>query len=74
MTQGLSGKSEQRMKTEIKIYCDPALKNVLADLADEAELPLSDYIVRKLAKMAGRSDLQEIPRKRLGRPITRSAS
>lgn len=74
MSSGLNENSEGKMKAEIKLYCDPKLKDVLADLAEAARLPLSDFIVKKLAGMAGRKDLSTIPRKKMGRPITRSAS
>lgn len=73
MSHGSNGNPEAKVKTEIKVYCDPDLKNLLADAAEAANLPLSDFIVKRLAKSVGRPDLAVIPRKKMGRPITRSA-
>lgn len=72
--QDLNGSSEVLMKSEIKFYCHPELKNVLVDLAIEANKNLSDFLVERLAKMVGRKELSKTPRKRMGRPITKATA
>lgn len=57
-----------KLTTEISVYCDPELKRLAGERADEAQLPLSEYIVRVLAKELKRPDLAKIPRKPMGRP------
>lgn len=74
MASGINGKTEDKVKTEIKLYCDPELKKLAGLAARKAELPLSDYIVKVLAYKLNRKDLSKIPRKIMGRPLSSSAS
>lgn len=56
------------MTAAIHIYCDPELKRLAGMAADHADLPLSEWIARVLAKHIGRPELGRIPRKSIGRP------
>lgn len=56
------------MTALMQVYCDPRLKQIVSDAATNARLPLSEYIVRVLAKEFKRPDLAIVPRKPMGRP------
>jgi hypothetical protein len=68
MTTENSKRTEGKMKTEIKLYCDPELKRLLGRRSDVAELPLSDFIVKVMAEYIDHPELAKIPRKKMGRP------
>jgi hypothetical protein len=67
-TNGRLSPGKQKMTAEIRVYCHPDLKNLIGDMADKADLSLSEYVVRVLADHAKRPALREVPRKRSGRP------
>lgn len=60
--------TDKRMTADIRVYCDPRLKDLAGRASDKAGLPLSEYIVRVLANHLGRPKLGKIPRKSIGRP------
>lgn len=68
MNTELCKKESRIVKAEIKLICEQELKDILGDAADEAELPLSEYVVRELARIVKRIDLAKVPRKKMGRP------
>lgn len=68
LTKGRLSLGQPKMTTEIRVYCAPELKDVIGILADKADLPLSEYVVRVLADHAKRPDLRHVPRKPMGRP------
>jgi hypothetical protein len=57
-----------KLTEEIRVYAPPELKILLGEKADEAGVPLSEYVVQICAKQLGRQDLAHVPRKSLGRP------
>ncbi len=69
MAASASGKGKgKKMAAEIKVYCDPRLKDEAGKAADVAGLPLSEWAARVMAEAIGRTDLAKIPRKSIGRP------
>lgn len=58
----------QKVAAEISVYCDPELKDLAGAAADEAGVPLSEYVAQVLAEKFQRPDLAKIPRKPMGRP------
>ncbi len=51
-----------------RVYCKWQLKDLIGKKADKANLPLSEYVAKVMAKHVGRPDLAVIPRKKMGRP------
>ena len=58
----------EKMTADIRVYCDPALKDLAGKAADAQNLPLSEFVVKALAIYLKRPDLVDIPRKKSGRP------
>lgn len=56
------------MLADIRIYCRPELKELAGKAADSANVALSEWAAKVLAKELSRPDLGSIPRKRAGRP------
>lgn len=52
----------------LPVYMHPDLKRLVGEQADRQNIPMSEYVVRVLAKEVRRSDLAVVPRKRSGRP------
>lgn len=60
---------EKPLVSDIRINtCLPELKELIGQMADAAQMPLGEYVVKVLADHAGRPDLATIPRKHPGRP------
>ncbi|MDE2107353.1 MAG: hypothetical protein KGL39_59710 [Patescibacteria group bacterium] len=59
---------DKKLTAEIRVYCDPRLKEAAGKAADEARLPLNEYVARVLAEHLGTPQLGSIPRKSFGRP------
>jgi hypothetical protein len=56
------------LTVRIVVRAAAELKDLAGLEADKANIPLSEWIVRVVAKQIGRRDLAEVPRKKLGRP------
>lgn len=53
------------------IFCirmGPELKELIGKAADNAGLPMNEYIAQVMAEHLGKPELGQIPRKSLGRP------
>ena len=59
---------DHKLTVEIRVYCDPLLKSISGKAADEAGIPLSEFVAQALAEKVKRVDLGKVPRKSLGRP------
>lgn len=68
MAKRISAHEDSKLTAEISVYCDPVLKQLAGEAADEAEISLSEFMVRCAAKELKRPDLAEVPRKKMGRP------
>ncbi len=68
----VQGQSQRRagikMTEEIRVYAPPELKRLAGEAADLAGIPLSEFVVRAVAKELARPDLAAVPRKSIGRP------
>lgn len=47
---------------------DPELKELIGRAADDAGMPMNEWIAKVTAKALGRPDLARVPRKPIGRP------
>jgi hypothetical protein len=54
----------------LQVHFPPELKRILGEAADKHDIPMSELVVRIVAKelAPNRPDLAIVPRKRLGRP------
>lgn len=58
------------MTADIRVYCDPRLKELAAVAAHEQGVPLSELVVRALVKyIKAPKGLEKIPRLAIGRPL-----
>jgi hypothetical protein len=60
--------AEEPMAIVLHIKMKPELHDLLGREADGQDLPMSELVVRVLARHFRRPDLSEVPRKKLGRP------
>jgi hypothetical protein len=58
---------EAKLVAVIPVYAPPELKDLAGKAADEQGIPLSEFVVRLMAKALKRPDLEVVPRKRPGR-------
>lgn len=72
MGSGVVLSEESKLTADIRVYCDPALKEVAGAEADKAGIPLSEFVAQALASFIGRPDLASVPRKPSGRPKTKN--
>jgi hypothetical protein len=61
-----------RPTVDIRVYCDPRLKDLAIDAASSQGVPLSELVVRALAKYLNQPELAKVPRISIGRPPLRS--
>jgi len=66
--KGFSERKSAKMAVDIRVYADPELKKVAGQRADKEGIPLSELVVKALARYVDRPDLAAVPRKRPGRP------
>lgn len=59
----------KRERAEIKVYCEPELKDALKILAKSREMTLTAMIVYDMAGIAKRPELGKVPQNDIGRPI-----
>lgn len=64
----IANEGDRKMTADIRVYCDPRLKDLAGKAADKAGLPLSEFIVQLIAKGLRKPELAKIPRKSIGRP------
>ena len=64
----------ETLVAEIRVYSPPELKDLAGEEADKQGVPLSEFVVRVLAKHLQRPDLATIPRKSVGRPRKRAVA
>lgn len=57
-----------KLVSEIRVFAPNELKHLAGESADVQGIPLSEFVVRLLARHFRRPDLAIIPRKRMGRP------
>lgn len=67
-------KNVPESSARIEFRCNDELKELIGQAADEAKLPMNEYIAKVLAQHLGRLDLAEIPRISFGRPRKERAS
>lgn len=68
MTTTLKTMEARKVTAEISVNCDPELKRILSDAADEANVSLSEHVTAIIANAIDRPDLAKVPRKKIGRP------
>lgn len=64
----IRGKRPVRPAAVLTVPLDPELKELIGQAADEAELPMNEWVASVIAEKLGRPDLAKIPRKSFGRP------
>lgn len=52
----------------LNVYCGWPLAELIQEKADAAELSISEYVAKAMAKFLRQPDLGKIPRKKRGRP------
>lgn len=62
------------VKVALQIPVHPDLKKAVGAAAEEADLPMNEWIAQVLANHLGHPELAAIPRKRYGRPRKEPAS
>jgi len=55
-------------KVELRGYVDSRLRDIVAQMADEQNLPMSEIVAKLLAQAVKRPDLAKVPRKPFGAP------
>lgn len=58
-----------KMTVDIRVYCDPLLKELAIVEAKRRKLPLSELVATALAEFLEHPELAEIPRLPPGRPL-----
>lgn len=74
MRRDKQAQEDLKLTAEIRVYCDPLLKDLAGKAADEKQLPLSEFVVQVLAEYLERPELAHVPRKPMGRPRNQLAS
>jgi len=67
MSKEISSDGESKLTSLIQVYAPIELRAVASELADQAGVPLSEFVVRALAQYVKRPDLATVPRKVPGR-------
>lgn len=62
------GKRPMRPAATLTLPVDAELKELIADAAEKADMPMNEWVARLAAKALGRPELAKIPRKSFGRP------
>jgi hypothetical protein len=64
----VKGKRPVRPAAILTIPIDPDLKELIGQAADDAEMPMNEWVASVVADKLGRPELAKIPRKSFGRP------
>jgi hypothetical protein len=64
----VKSKEKKPVADQIHVRMHPGLRKLVAEKADEMNLPMSEFIAEVLANALERPDLAEVPRRKMGRP------
>jgi hypothetical protein len=68
-TTNIEEKNVTKMTADIRVYCDPRLKELASEAADKEGIALSELVVRALAAfIKAPKGLEKVPRISFGRP------